>query len=152
MHITTLHNDVRFGFLRLSAIKNYPRMLRSDHRELRNSKVKLMWVVVVGGGGGWWWVVVGVSGKDQYCSGSTVRWRLARACQYYISLPKALLKVKLNFSRSSEWWRSLNLSNFLQITITDCNLNIRILRIGVTSRVMAILDCAHLFLRMAQIY
>ena len=41
-------------------------MLRSDHRELRNSKVKLGWVVVVGGGGGWW--VVGVSGKDQYCS------------------------------------------------------------------------------------
>jgi len=27
-------------------------MLRSDHRELRNSKVKLGWVVVVGGGGG----------------------------------------------------------------------------------------------------
>ena len=25
-------------------------MLRSDHRELRNSKVKFMW---------WWWVVVG---------------------------------------------------------------------------------------------
>ena len=27
-------------------------MLRSDHRGLRNSKVKLMWWVVGGGGGG----------------------------------------------------------------------------------------------------
>ena len=27
-------------------------MLKSDHRELRNSKVKLRWVVVVVGGGG----------------------------------------------------------------------------------------------------
>ena len=26
-------------------------MLKSDHRELRNSKVKVRWV----GGGGWWW-------------------------------------------------------------------------------------------------
>ena len=34
-------------------------MLRSDHRELRNSNVKLGWWVVV---------VVGVQGKDQYCS------------------------------------------------------------------------------------
>ena len=44
------HADVKFEFLRLSTIKNCPHMLKSDHRELRNSKVKLMWVV-----GGWWW-------------------------------------------------------------------------------------------------
>ena len=31
-------------------------MHRLDHRELRNSKVKLRWWwVVVVGGGGWWW-------------------------------------------------------------------------------------------------
>ena len=53
--------DLRLRFLRLSTIKKCPQMLRSDHRELRNSKVKLGWVVV---GGGW---VVGVQGKDQYC-------------------------------------------------------------------------------------
>ena len=29
-------------------------MLRSDHRELRNSYAKLVWVVGSGGGGGWW--------------------------------------------------------------------------------------------------
>ena len=29
--------DLRFGFLRLSTIKKCPHMLRSDHRELRNS-------------------------------------------------------------------------------------------------------------------
>ena len=52
--------DLIFGFLRLIFIKKCPHMLRSDHRELRNSKVKLMWLV----GGGW----VGVQGKDQYCS------------------------------------------------------------------------------------
>ena len=40
--------DLRFGFLRLSTIKKCPHMLRSDHRELKNSKVKLRWV---GGGG-----------------------------------------------------------------------------------------------------
>ena len=39
--------DLRLRFLRLSTIKKCPQMLRSDHRELRNSKVKLMWVVVV---------------------------------------------------------------------------------------------------------
>ena len=55
--------DLRLRFLRLSTIKKCPQMLRSNHRELRNSKVKLGWV-----GGGWWVVVVGVQGKDQYCS------------------------------------------------------------------------------------
>ena len=49
--------DLIFGLLRLSTVKKCPHMLRSDHRGLRNSKVKLMWwvVVVVGGGGGWWY-------------------------------------------------------------------------------------------------
>ena len=45
--------DLRLRFLRWSTIKKCPHMLRSDPRELRNSKVKLMWVVVVvvvGGG------------------------------------------------------------------------------------------------------
>ena len=43
-------------FLRLSTIKKCPHMHRLDHRELRNSKVKLRWWwVVVVGGGGWWW-------------------------------------------------------------------------------------------------
>ena len=41
--------DFRLRFLRLSTIKKCPHMLRSDHRELRNSKVKLMLWVVVGG-------------------------------------------------------------------------------------------------------
>ena len=45
--------DLRFGLLRLSTMKKCPHMLRSDHRELRNSYVEFMWVV----GGGWWWVV-----------------------------------------------------------------------------------------------
>ena len=45
--------DLRFGFLRLSTIKKCPHMLRSDHRELRNSLVQLGWV---GGGGGGGWV------------------------------------------------------------------------------------------------
>ena len=40
--------DLRFGFLRLSTIKKCPHMLRLDHRELRYSQVKLMWVVVGG--------------------------------------------------------------------------------------------------------
>ena len=44
--------DLRLRFLRLSTIKKCPQMLRSDHRELRNSKVKLGWVVGGGGGGG----------------------------------------------------------------------------------------------------
>ena len=44
--------DLRLRFLRMSTIKNCPQMLRSDHRGLRNSKVKLMWWVVGGGGGG----------------------------------------------------------------------------------------------------
>ena len=39
--------DVEFEILRLSTTKQCPHMLKSDHRELRNSKVKLMWV---GGG------------------------------------------------------------------------------------------------------
>ena len=39
--------SIRFGFLRLSTIKKCPHMLKSDHRELRNSKVKFRWVVVV---------------------------------------------------------------------------------------------------------
>ena len=43
--------DLIFELLRLSTVKKCPHMLRSDHRGLRNSKVKLMWVgvVVVGG-------------------------------------------------------------------------------------------------------
>ena len=49
-----------------------------------------MWVV----GGGW---VVGVSGKDQYCSGSTVRWRLARACQY-LTLILTENRIQYHFS------------------------------------------------------
>ena len=36
--------DFKFGLPRLKKIS---RMLRSDHRELRNSYEKLMWVVVV---------------------------------------------------------------------------------------------------------
>ena len=32
-----LCTDLRFGFVRLSTIQKYPHMLRSDHRELRNS-------------------------------------------------------------------------------------------------------------------
>ena len=50
--------DLRLRYLRLSTIKKCPHMSRSDHRELRNSDLKLMWVVVVvvGGGGGGWWV------------------------------------------------------------------------------------------------
>ena len=47
------HGNLRFGFLRLSTIKKWPDTLKSDHRGLRNSKEKFMWVV-----GGW--VVVGV--------------------------------------------------------------------------------------------
>ena len=50
------HGNLRFGFLRLSTIKKWPDTLKSDHRGLRNSKEKFMWVVVGGGG---WWVVVG---------------------------------------------------------------------------------------------
>ena len=45
MHIA----DLRFGFLRLSTLRKCPHMLRSDQRELRNSLVKLGWVVC-----GWW--------------------------------------------------------------------------------------------------
>ena len=45
--------DLRLRFLRLSTIKKCPQMLRSDHRELRDSEVKLMWVVVVVGGCGY---------------------------------------------------------------------------------------------------
>ena len=37
--------NLRFGFLRLSTIK-CPHLIRSDHRELRNSSVKLMWWLV----------------------------------------------------------------------------------------------------------
>ena len=44
------HGNLRFGFLRLSTIKKWPDTLKSDHRGLRNSKEKFMWVV----GGGWW--------------------------------------------------------------------------------------------------
>ena len=40
--------NLRFGFLRLSTIKKWPDTLKSDHRGLRNSKEKFMWVV-----GGW---------------------------------------------------------------------------------------------------
>ena len=38
---------VKFEFLRLSMsiIKNCPHMLKSDHRKLRSSRVKLMWWV-----------------------------------------------------------------------------------------------------------
>ena len=36
-------------------IKKSPHMLKSDHWELRNSKVKFKWVGGGGGGGGWWW-------------------------------------------------------------------------------------------------
>ena len=50
------HGNLRFGFLRLSTIKKWPHTLKSDHRGLRNSKEKFMWVVVVGGW--WWWVGV----------------------------------------------------------------------------------------------
>ena len=42
-------------------------MLRSDHREQRNSKVKLMWVMVLGAG----WVQI-----------ITVTVRLSRPCQF----------------------------------------------------------------------
>ena len=49
-------------------------MLKSDHRELRNSKGKLMWVVVGG-----WVVVVGVQCENQYCSGSALALALARS-------------------------------------------------------------------------
>ena len=45
--------DLRFGFLRFSTIKKCPHLLISDHRELRNSSVKLMWWVVGGGGCTW---------------------------------------------------------------------------------------------------
>ena len=41
--------DLKFGILRLSTIKIGSHVLRSDHRELRNSKVKLH---NLGGGGG----------------------------------------------------------------------------------------------------
>ena len=53
---------LRFGFLGLglSNIKKCPHMHRLDHRELRNSKVKLRWVVV-GGGGGWWYEKIAVT-------------------------------------------------------------------------------------------
>ena len=44
-----MYMDLRFGFLRLSTVKKCPHMLISDHRELRNSSVKLMWAVVGGG-------------------------------------------------------------------------------------------------------
>ena len=50
------------------------KLLRSDHRGLRNRDLKLMWVVVVVGGG-WWWVVVGVQGKNR---------NKLRACQLII--------------------------------------------------------------------
>ena len=42
--------DLRFGFLRLSTIKKCPHMHTFNHRELRNSKVQLMWWWV----GGWY--------------------------------------------------------------------------------------------------
>ena len=42
--VIVLIADIRFGFLRLSTIKKCPHMLKSDHRELRNSKVKFKWV------------------------------------------------------------------------------------------------------------
>ena len=38
--------DFRFGFLKLSTIKKCPHMRKLDHRELRNSKGKFLWVVV----------------------------------------------------------------------------------------------------------
>ena len=49
--------DLRFGFLRLSTIKNCPHMLKSDHRGLRISEGKFLWWVVVGGG--WYEVTTG---------------------------------------------------------------------------------------------
>ena len=64
-HTKFLCADLRLGFLRLSTIKKCSHMLRSDHRELRNSLVKLMWVVVVAGGGRWWWLEVVGGGMRQ---------------------------------------------------------------------------------------
>ena len=59
------HGNLRFGFLRLSTIKKWPDTLKSDHRGLRNSKEKFMWVVGggVGGGGGPMIIVTRISLK-----------------------------------------------------------------------------------------
>ena len=61
-------------------------MSRSDHRELRNSDLKLGWVVVVSGGGGWWWGWVYSVNADTapaqlilYCAEQS----LSRACQLH---------------------------------------------------------------------
>ena len=50
-------------------------MLRSDHRELRNSLEKLLWV---GGGGGWVFCLA----KDQNSSCSEAD-QISGACQYH---------------------------------------------------------------------
>ena len=42
-------------------------------------------MLVVGGGGGWWWwVVVGVSGKDQYCSCSEIELRASQSLSIFV--------------------------------------------------------------------
>ena len=74
--------DLRLRFLRLSTIKKCPQMLRSDHRELRNSKVKLGWVVVV--------VVVVVDGGG--CIGQRLILLLLRA--------KIEIEIELRASQS----------------------------------------------------
>ena len=43
--IVFAQTDIRFRFLRFSIIKKCPHMLKSDHRDLRNSKGKFTWWV-----------------------------------------------------------------------------------------------------------
>ena len=73
------------GTTSTSRLKICPHMLRSDHRELRNRDLKLMWVVV--GGGGWWVVVVvGVECKHRYSSSSASASASAAAAEQSLSI------------------------------------------------------------------
>ena len=70
--------DFRLRFLRLSTIKKCPHMLKSDHRGLRNSKVKLMW----------WWV-----SRWYEMIAETVQILTEFIC-WFIALLKSLLSLK----------------------------------------------------------
>ena len=88
-------------------------MLRSDHRELRNSKVKLGWV-----GGGWWVVVVvvvGVQGKDQYCSCSDAKIEIEielRAEQSLSILSTFIKRIENSILKSCLVFYLMNFQNF----------------------------------------
>ena len=132
-------SDLRFGFLRLSTIKKCPQMLRSDHRGLRNSKVKLMWV---GGGGGGGWVYRAKT--NTALAQMRLRWELRRACQLafkcwlnpagsafeYINEPRLELKLLDMLGRLYfvlYWYIKLELSRYKVII---CKMKSQLIIVG----------------------